>query len=44
MESIQICLFFKKMLKSVLTFPKIILANNNLNWVNILEAEKLLLP
>ena len=30
--------------KSISNFPKIVLANNNPNWVNVLEAEIFLPP
>jgi len=33
----------KRIFKSTLRSPEIVLANNNFNWVNVLETEKPLL-
>ena len=39
MRSTTNFLFPRRMPKSISNFPKIVLANNNPNWVNVLEAE-----
>jgi len=40
MESTITYLFFRRISKSVSKSPKIILANNNLNWIDVPEEEK----
>ena len=44
MESIIIYLFLRRIFKSVSKSPRIVLANNNLNWVDVPEEEKPLPP
>lgn len=40
MESTIIFLFFRRISKSVSKSSNIVLANNNLNWVDVVEEEK----